>query len=95
MPEPGDFDTTDLRGWLDRLRAGDPAARDDILRAAQARLEAMISRMLRRQPPVARWADTGDLFAAAAAASCGPSGTPRWPTPGGSSTWPPGASGWS
>ena len=66
MSDSAGFDTTDLRGWLGRLRAGDRAARDDLLRAAQGRLDRMISRMLRRQPPVARWADTGDVFAAAA-----------------------------
>ena len=33
------FHTTQLRGWLDRMQAGDPAARDELVRATQLRLE--------------------------------------------------------
>jgi RNA polymerase sigma-70 factor (ECF subfamily) len=61
MDDPS-FDTLRLQGWLDRMRAGDPAARDELLAACQRRLEALARRMLRRYPNVARWADTGDVF---------------------------------
>jgi RNA polymerase sigma factor (sigma-70 family) len=65
MPEPS-FHTTRLRELLDRLRAGDPAARDDLLRAARSRLEVFADRMLRRFPGVGRWADADDVFQGAA-----------------------------
>src|SRR5262249_32755340 len=54
------------RGWLDRLRSGDPAARDELLRACRGRFEALARKMLRRYPSVQRWADTGDVFQNAA-----------------------------
>jgi RNA polymerase sigma-70 factor (ECF subfamily) len=60
------FDSAQLNGWLDRIRAGDPAARDELLRACQGRLEHLARRMLRRYPTVRRWADTGDVFQGAA-----------------------------
>jgi RNA polymerase sigma-70 factor (ECF subfamily) len=61
MPEPS-FHTTNLQGWLDRLRAGDPAARNELIRACQGRLETLARRMLCRYPSVRRWAETDDVF---------------------------------
>src|SRR5262245_52666384 len=65
MPEPS-FHTVNLLGWLERIRAGDPAARDELLRACGARFETLARKMLRRYPAVQRWADTGDVFQNAA-----------------------------
>jgi RNA polymerase sigma-70 factor (ECF subfamily) len=55
------FHTVRLTNLLARLRAGDLAARDEIIRACQARLESLARGMLRKQPAVKRWADTGDV----------------------------------
>ncbi|QDU18267.1 RNA polymerase sigma factor [Urbifossiella limnaea] len=63
---PDEFNTLALEGLLVRLRAGDPAARDEIIRACQKRLEALARKMLRKYPAVRRWAETGDVFVAAA-----------------------------
>lgn len=61
MPDPS-FHTVNLRDWLTRLRAGDRAARDELLRACRARLDALVRRMLRRNPAVQRWVESGDVF---------------------------------
>jgi RNA polymerase sigma factor (sigma-70 family) len=67
MSEPDDpFHTVALRGWVTRLRAGDRAARDELLRACRGRLEALARRMLRGSPRVGRWVDADDVFQAAA-----------------------------
>lgn len=65
MPEPS-LHTTRLRELLGRLRAGDAAARDDLIRAARSRLDALAARMLGRFPGVRRWADADDVFQGAA-----------------------------
>jgi RNA polymerase sigma-70 factor (ECF subfamily) len=59
------FSTTRLQGWLARARAGDAAARDELLRACWGRLERLARAMLGRFPGVRRWADTGDVLQAA------------------------------
>jgi RNA polymerase sigma-70 factor (ECF subfamily) len=51
-----------LRQWLERMRAGDLAARDDLLRALCGRLECLARKMLRRFPQVHRWAQTDDVL---------------------------------
>jgi RNA polymerase sigma factor (sigma-70 family) len=61
MPDPS-LDTTQMRNWLDRMRGGDAAARDDLLRAVCNRLERLARKMLRRFPDIRRWADTGDVL---------------------------------
>jgi RNA polymerase sigma factor (sigma-70 family) len=58
--------TADLTDLLTRIRAGDPAARNDLLRACQSRLERLARRMLRGYPSVRRWADTDDVLQNAA-----------------------------
>lgn len=58
--------TIALQGWLQRLRTGDAAARDELLRACSRRLESLARRMLRGYPVVARWEDTADVFQNAA-----------------------------
>jgi RNA polymerase sigma-70 factor (ECF subfamily) len=54
--------TTQLRRWVERLRAGDLSAREEMLRATYARLERLARKMLRRFPAVGRWEETGDLL---------------------------------
>jgi len=54
--------TTQLRGWVERIRAGDLSARKEMLRATYARLERLARKMLRRFPAVGRWEETGDLL---------------------------------
>jgi RNA polymerase sigma-70 factor (ECF subfamily) len=58
----GSFDTTRLQTWVDRLRAGDRAAADELLRAVGGRLERLARRMLLGFPNVKRWADTDDVL---------------------------------
>jgi RNA polymerase sigma-70 factor (ECF subfamily) len=53
--------TTQLRRWVERIRAGDRSAGDEMLRAVHARLERLARKMLRRFPRVARWEESGDL----------------------------------
>jgi RNA polymerase sigma-70 factor (ECF subfamily) len=54
--------TAQLHAWLDRMRAGDLAARDELLRCLWGRLERLARRMLRRYPGVRHWAQTGDVL---------------------------------
>ena len=57
-----DADTNYLSGVIDRLGAGDPAARDELIRSAMGRLEQLARKMLRGFPGVKRWEDTGDVL---------------------------------
>jgi RNA polymerase sigma-70 factor (ECF subfamily) len=61
MPDEA-INTVQLHLWVDRLRAGDHAARDELLRAAGNRLERLARKMLHQFPTVHRWADTGDVL---------------------------------
>jgi RNA polymerase sigma-70 factor (ECF subfamily) len=54
--------TSQLRRWVERIRAGDLAAREEMLRAVHARLERLARKMLRRFPDVGRWEESGDLL---------------------------------
>jgi RNA polymerase sigma factor (sigma-70 family) len=54
--------TTELVAWLDRWRAGDQSARDELIRGFQLRLEVLARKMLRHYPKVGRWADADDLL---------------------------------
>jgi RNA polymerase sigma-70 factor (ECF subfamily) len=65
MPDPV-VNTVQLNGWVDRMRAGDLAARDELLRAVGNRLERLAHKMLGRFPSVRRWAETGDVLQTAA-----------------------------
>lgn len=65
MPELS-FHTLNLQNWLGRLRAGDAAARDELLRACQTRLEVLVRKMLKRHAPVGRWVEEWDVFQNAA-----------------------------
>jgi len=54
--------TTRLDDLLDRWKAGDETAMNEIIAHAQSRLERMASRMLSNKPHVARWKETGDVL---------------------------------
>jgi RNA polymerase sigma-70 factor (ECF subfamily) len=56
-----DQDTT-LQHWLDRHRAGDPAARNELIRHSQERLRLLTRQMLRGYPALRKWEDTSDVF---------------------------------
>jgi RNA polymerase sigma-70 factor (ECF subfamily) len=53
---------TQLQGCLDRLRAGDETARDDLFRCAGARLSRLARKMSKDFPGVARWEQTDDIL---------------------------------
>src|SRR5262245_18244755 len=50
-----------IEHWLERLRAGDPAARNELLRHSQERLRLLTRRMLRRFPGVHQFGETSDV----------------------------------
>ena len=54
--------TTQMVRWAARIRAGDLAARDELIRGFQGRLELLARKMLHRNPRIARWADADDLL---------------------------------
>jgi RNA polymerase sigma-70 factor (ECF subfamily) len=54
--------TTLLHAWIDRMRAGDAAAPEELVRACCGRLERLARKMLRGFPAVARWEETGDVL---------------------------------
>jgi RNA polymerase sigma-70 factor (ECF subfamily) len=51
-----------LAHWLDRHRAGDPAAANELIRHSQQRLRLLTRQMLRRYPALRSWEDTSDVF---------------------------------
>jgi RNA polymerase sigma factor (sigma-70 family) len=51
-----------MQNWIDRLRNGDEAARDELLNAACERLREITRKMLRRYPRVKRWEQTDDVL---------------------------------
>ncbi|MGE3821021.1 MAG: RNA polymerase sigma factor [Isosphaeraceae bacterium] len=56
------FTTLELHGLLDRWRAGDVAAGDELCRRVAARLEVLARKMIGGFPNVRPLADTGDLL---------------------------------
>jgi RNA polymerase sigma-70 factor (ECF subfamily) len=54
--------TTLLQGYLDRMRAGDRSARDELFRRVCGRLERLTRKMLKGFPGVHRWAQTDDVL---------------------------------
>jgi RNA polymerase sigma factor (sigma-70 family) len=54
--------TIQLNGWVDRMRAGDRRATDELLRTVGGRLERLARKMLQRFPEVHRWSETGDVL---------------------------------
>jgi RNA polymerase sigma-70 factor (ECF subfamily) len=57
----GEARSSELQGWLEGLRAGDPTARDRLIERAQERLHCLARRMLKGFPGVARWEDSDDV----------------------------------
>lgn len=55
-----------VQGLLDRLRAGDESARDELIALPIDRLRRIASAVLRAAPRVHRWEETDDLFQTAA-----------------------------
>jgi RNA polymerase sigma-70 factor (ECF subfamily) len=62
--------TTQIQLRLDRLRAGDESARDELLGLACDRLTRLARRMLRNYPGVRRWEQTDDVLQNAAVRLC-------------------------
>src|SRR5262249_49342963 len=58
--------TTRILGWVDRLRAGDGSAMDELLVHFETRLIGLTRKMLRTFPTVCRWEQTDDVFQGAA-----------------------------
>jgi RNA polymerase sigma factor (sigma-70 family) len=54
--------TTEIQLRLDRLRAGDESARDELLDIARARLSRLARKMLQGYPGVRRWEQTDDVL---------------------------------
>jgi RNA polymerase sigma-70 factor (ECF subfamily) len=64
-PNPDRFDTPALQGYLDRWRAGDREAADDLLRGAGDRLTKLARKMCRGFPNVTGRTEAGDVLNAA------------------------------
>jgi RNA polymerase sigma factor (sigma-70 family) len=61
MPEPT-FNTIVLQGCLDRMRAGDRDAENELMRAVKNRLQKLSARMIRGFPNVRGVADIDDVM---------------------------------
>ena len=57
-----EFHTTNLHDIIQRIRAGDERARNELVQRMQGRLERLASRMLRSYPGVHRWEETQDVM---------------------------------
>ena len=66
----GTATTTQIQRRLDRLRAGDASARDELLAIACERLGRLARKMLRGYPGVGRWEQTDDVLQNAAMRLC-------------------------
>jgi RNA polymerase sigma factor (sigma-70 family) len=62
--------STQIQLRLDRLRAGDRSARDELLEIACERLSRLARKMLRGYPGVRRWEQTDDILQNAAMRLC-------------------------
>jgi RNA polymerase sigma-70 factor (ECF subfamily) len=60
--EPASNQTLKIQGWLDRLQAGDEAARKELLNCACERLTRLTRSMLKGFSRVRRWEQTDDVF---------------------------------
>jgi RNA polymerase sigma factor (sigma-70 family) len=61
MTEPSP-QTLQLQGLLQRMRSGDRAASDELLRHISGRLQRLTRQMLKGHPAVMRWAQTDDVL---------------------------------
>lgn len=60
MPTAGP--ATPIQSCLNRLAAGDPAARDDLIRHSRDRLRGMAHDLLARNPRLRRWVESEDIL---------------------------------
>src|SRR4051794_15787609 len=61
MPDEA-VNTVQLHAWVDRMRSGDRAARDELIRTVCDRLERLARKMLRSFPDVRRWEEKDDVL---------------------------------
>jgi RNA polymerase sigma-70 factor (ECF subfamily) len=54
--------TVEVQHWIDRLKQGDPSARDKLLNCACGRLLRLTRKLIREYPQVRRWEETDDVF---------------------------------
>jgi RNA polymerase sigma factor (sigma-70 family) len=59
------LETTQLLVWLEQMKRGDEAAREELIRRACGQLEHLTRKMLKGYPGVRRWAETDDVFQSA------------------------------
>jgi RNA polymerase sigma factor (sigma-70 family) len=57
--------TAHLHGFLDRIRAGDAAALDELLKRVSGKLERLARKLLKHFPRVGRWAEFEDVLQSA------------------------------
>jgi RNA polymerase sigma factor (sigma-70 family) len=76
-----DDHSTQIRGCIDRLRAGDASARDELLTHACDRLVRLTRKMLRDFPGVQRWEQTDDVLQNATLRLCRALEAVQPPTP--------------
>jgi RNA polymerase sigma factor (sigma-70 family) len=62
MPDRPTMQTVQMHAWLDRIRAGDREACDELIRATCGRMERLARRMLRDFGNLRPVTDTGDLL---------------------------------
>jgi RNA polymerase sigma factor (sigma-70 family) len=56
------FNTVVLQGYLDRMKDGDKAAENELIKAVQVRLRALVARMFKAFPNVRPIADIDDVY---------------------------------
>ncbi len=61
---------TPIQACLDRLAAGDPAARDELIRVSRDRLVGLTRALFTRFQPLRRWMDSDDVLNAATLRLC-------------------------
>jgi RNA polymerase sigma-70 factor (ECF subfamily) len=76
---PGDH-STQIQSCIDRMRSGDPSARDELLAHASERLTRLTRKMLRDFPGVHRWEQTDDVLQNAVLRLCRALGEVQPPT---------------
>ncbi len=59
-------ETTQIVGWVERLKNGDDSAFNELVIHFEARLLSLTRKMLKAFPAVGRWEETDDVFQAAA-----------------------------
>ena len=56
------FHTVQMHNLLERLKAGDRTAQNELVKKVSVRLERLARRMIKSFPAVARWAETEDVL---------------------------------